>query len=54
MVAGFLIFGAVMLSVHIASSRSLGAKLPPHLEVLPVSAPEENEENLVTVTETFH
>jgi hypothetical protein len=42
MVAGFLIFGALMLSVHMASGMNPGTKLPPSAENLIVPASEEN------------
>jgi hypothetical protein len=42
MVAGLLIFGALMLSVHMASGRNSGTKLPPSAENLIVPASEEN------------
>jgi hypothetical protein len=42
MVAGLLIFGALMLSVHVASGRNPGTKLPPSAENLIVPASEEN------------
>jgi hypothetical protein len=42
MAAGFVIFGALMLSVHMASGRNSGTKLPPSAENLVVSIPEEN------------
>jgi hypothetical protein len=42
MAAGFVIFGALMLSIHMASGRNRGTKLPPSVENSAVSIPGEN------------
>jgi hypothetical protein len=46
--AGFVIFGALMFSLHMASGRNPGTRLPPSAENLIVPASEENSgtENL--------